>query len=227
MGGVDFNYLVRPSGGGATQYAETFNRVDQPFFLGNNWNTQVTDVSSIAGVDIAAGVNVGAGSATIGGAAALSPRILFTPSFIDRQRFTTLSATRGQFSQFTIKAFAGGISGDIGLMCYNPNPNNDNCYLLLIGTSTGIVRLFRNMGTAATVLVANVCGFAVNDVMRMEVTPSAPSNEIRSYRNGALQNTFTDSNAARPTGGGMFGLAWFSNGAGGSLSFGDYSGGLL
>jgi hypothetical protein len=228
MGGVDFKYIVRSVQQGATQYSETFNRADQPFFLGTNWNTQVAQSSNIAGVDIAAGVNVGAGFATIGGAAALAPRLLMTPCFVDRQRITSLSnISRGEFSQFTVKNVVAGISGDIGLMVYNPSPNDSNCYMLLLGTSTGIARLFRDIGGGATQLVANALTYVVNDVIRLEITPGVASNELRSYKNGVLQNTFTDNNALRPTGGGLYGLAWFSNGPGGSLSFGDYSGGLI
>jgi hypothetical protein len=64
--------------------------------------------------------------------------------------------------------------------------------------------------------------------MRIEVIPAAAANTIKSYKNGVLQNTTVDNNAARPAAaaGGTFGLAYFSNNTG-SLTFKNYSGGVL
>lgn len=210
-----------------TRYQESFNRADQPFFLGDNWYMQVTDQTGTAPSSMAGSVNVGAGFATIGGAAQLTARSYFTPAFVDRQAITTGMLQRGQYSQFTVKNIVAGVSGDIGPMVYNPSPNNDNGYMMLLGTTTGIARLFRDMGAGATQLVANLFNYVNNDIVRLEVTPAAGANTIRSFQNGILRNTFVDNAGARPTTGGMYGIAWFSNGAAGALSFGDYDGGLL
>jgi hypothetical protein len=224
--GVEIISFGRGGSMPATQYAETFNRVDQPFFLGNNWNFQPTISCADAPSAMAASVNVGAGSATIGGPASLNARSYFTPAFVDRAAVTSGMLTRGEFSQFTIRNVVPGLTGDFGPMVYNPNPNDSNGYMMLLGSSTGIARLFRDMGPGATQLVANLFTFLANDIVRLEVTPGVASNSIRSFKNGVLQNTFVDNNALRPTAGGHYGIAWFSNNVG-SISFSDYFGGLL
>lgn len=222
---------VRYEGGGGaaipiTQYSETFNRPDQPFFLGNNWNFQPTEQCANAPSSMAGGVNVGAGVATIGTGLGNVARSLFTPAFVDRQAVTAGMLIRGEFAQFTVKGFVVGISCDVGLMVYNPNPNDGNCYALLLATATSQANLFRNVGGPAANIGANLFAWATNDIIRLEVIPGATANTVKSYKNGVLQSTIVDNSALRPTGGGHYGLAWFSSNVG-TLSFGDFSGGLL
>lgn len=224
-GGIRYD----PGGGGAlpiTQYSETFNRADEPFFLGNNWNFQPSDQCGNAPQSMAGGVNVGAGAATIGTSFGNLARSTFTPAFVDRQAITTGMLSRGQFSQFTVKGFLVGISCDVGPMVYNPNPNDANCYMLLLATATNLVNLQRSLGAATANIGPGLFAWTTGDIIRLEVTPGATANTVRSYKNGVLLSTIVDNSALRPQGGGHYGLAWFSSNVG-TVSFGDYSGGLL
>lgn len=229
MAGVDFSYVIPPAlGAGATRYQDTFNRADQPFFLGNNWAMQCSESCGNAPSAMAAGVNVSASPsfATIGTAAGSVARSLFIPAFVSRQRITTLMLARGQYSQFTIKNVLAGVSCSVGPVVYNPNPNDGNCYILILQSNGQSSDLFRGVGAGAAAIVPNVFNWVVGDVIRLEVTPGVADNTIRCYKNGVLQNTFVDNNASRPQGGGMYGIGWFSSNVG-TLSFADYDGGLL
>lgn len=209
-----------------TRYQETFNRADQPFFLGNNWNFQVTDATTQAPSAMAGGINVAAGAATIGAGGVTTTRCLFTPAFVNRPAITSSMLVRGQYAQFTVTGVAAGVSNSVGPMVYNPNPNDGNCYAMILQSNGQTVDLFRGVGGAAAPLVTNAFAFIVNDIVRIEVTPGAADNTIRLFKNGVLGNTFVDNNALRPTGGGHYGIAWFSSNAG-TLSFKDFDGGLL
>jgi hypothetical protein len=224
---------IRYDGGGGasvpvTSYAETFIRADQPFLLGNNWYNTVSQSSSWSGANLAAQVNVGGTGATFGAGGLLFGQCYWIPTLIDVAAVLAQSAIRGVFAQFTITGHAAGVSGLFGLMCFNPNPNDSNGYMLLMRTTTLTAELFRDVGPGQTSLVAPALNWVDNDIIRLEVIPAAAANTCKSYKNGVLQNTFVDNNAARPAqaAGGTFGLCYFSNNTG-SLTFKNFSGGVL
>jgi hypothetical protein len=211
-------------------FSDSMNRADEPPFLGSQWNMQIGSATALSGATIDGLVNVNAGVATFGlvgsgGTVAAN----FTPAYISRSTVKTrTNAGRTQFSQFRVRSVNGGVTCAIGPMVYNPNPNDPNCYILVAQLVGRTLQLFRGVGTGAVILNAAVGVHADNDVLRIEVDPGVASNTIRCYKNGVLQSTDVDNNALRPQNGGIYGITYFSsNAAGGSISFDNYSGGLV
>lgn len=232
MGGVHFDYLVPPRGARVvTDYAESFNRADQPFFLGNNWYTEMNDSagSNVATPGLAANVNVGSGHATFGGTTINNNCwCKFFPVPIYYPAVAAGILTRGVFSQFTIDGITGGGTVDVG-PAVAIAPNSGNGYWLDIAFQTTDTTLFRSTVSPLVNLVTNVfapANRAVGDIVRLECIIGVASNTLRSYLNGVLTNTTIDASGSRPTTGG-YGIFFQAWGAPATVSIKDFSGGII
>lgn len=211
-------------GGGfrTIRYQESFNRADQPPFLGTNWNMEQTPASNVAGVTVDGNVNVASLAAF--GATGGVMQMVWTPQYVNRQLIKNLSQTRVQYAQITMKSIAG-VNCSIGPTVLKAEPNSGGCYVLVAQAAGQALQLFRNVDASAVILNAAVGVWAVNDVIRIEATVAAASTTIRCFKNGVLQSTDVDSTGAR-IGFGMYGVCYFSSVGASQLGFSDFDGGL-
>jgi len=215
----------RTAGSRIIRYRESFNRVDEPPFLGSNWEMEITPASNLAGVNFDANVNVGAGMATFGGTGGV-PSCVFTPGYVNRQLIKNLSQTRVQYAQFKIRAIVGAVCS-IGPSILKANPNSNGCYVLVVQAAGQALQLFRgaDLGGSAIIINAAVGVWVVDDVVRIESTVTSSQTTIRCYKNGVLQSTDIDNTAGRISAG-MYGIAYYSSTGASRLSFSDFDGGL-
>lgn len=211
-------------GGGfrTIRYQESFNRLDQPPFLGLNWNMEQTPASNVAGVTVDGNVNVGGGIAAFGATGGVY-QMIWTPQYVNRQLIKNLSQTRVQYAQIKARSLVG-VNCSIGPTVLKAEPNSAGCYILIL-QGNGTLQLFRNVDASAVILNAAVGVWAINDVLRIEATVTPSATTIRCYKNGVLQSTDIDNTGARISFG-MYGICYFSSVGASQIGFSDFDGGL-
>ena len=83
-------------------------------------------------------------------------------------------------------------SGEVNLRGYAA------CWTPDVPGNVQVRRLFNSDGD---VTLAVVAGWAVNDLLRIEVTPAVADHTVRTFRNGVLVDTQVDNNINRPPNG--------------------------
>lgn len=196
-------------------FADSFVRADQPFFTGNNWATILTgEMTGYTGVGIEGMIDVAANElvlSTVGGGGFVG--LILYPIPLDRYKLWTFPQfAEAEFRSSTATAVLNSQMGP----CVFCQPNSD---VAVEGTELYCAMTFNDVPNGRYIYGARGSLGAVNlglgftnivagDVCRIEVTPSAASNEVRMYKNGVLVGTAVDANANRP----QFGMPGFSFG---------------
>jgi hypothetical protein len=213
-----------------TTFSDDFSGAGK--FAGDNWAVLGCDASVLSMSSVDAAINLTAGQLVFGtGGGGLPNLRLFLVPFpaIDALSVKTKSLTRGVFAQMTYKSRSTGAGGFYsGIMAYNTAPDNGQGYYYGI-TEGGGAFVTRNIDATEANITASLYTVAVNDVLRLEVTPGSASNTVVAKRNGTIVSTVTDSNALRPAfTGGWFGMFFrYQVDAGASMNWDDFSGGVL
>ncbi len=224
---VEVSALNPPGINPATNYMDSWLGPDQPFFLGDNWYTEMDSSANATAADLASVLNTGGGGAAFGkaglGTAAFDTK--FFPATVYLPLVVSRGLARGLFSQFKLLTVSGGLTSDMGPFV-GGMPNVNTGYWLDVSCESVAVTLYRGLSQAYVSLVPTVFNYSLGDVIRLEITFGGPSNTLRSYQNGVLRNTFVDSSALRPRSGGygLFFLGWANSG---QVNITDFSGGVL
>ena len=168
---------------------------------GPQYFANVSVGNGTAGVDIDAQLNWSGAGMVFGSGSGVnnnSMRITFYPSAVDWNE-VLLQASRGFFVQWTLVSRTAGIDAAWGGVAMGRS-GTDTGYQFLIRSEAPNLEINMGLGSAVTYQV-RAAAFApiANDIIRIEVRPSAASNEIKTFQNGVLRSTDVDANAARPT----------------------------
>lgn len=228
MGGVNFQYLVKPGSIPVTSFVNSLINLGGAL-CGTLFYACFSKNNGSAGANIDAQVNSGGAGLIFGSGSGVNDnptRVTFFPQAIDNTAMRAGCATRGQFAQWTLVSRTAGIDCEAPLVCFGDPSGNDGGYTLTVQSESTNVGLASGTGNPALYTVRANCFTCVpGDVVRMEVNFATAQNTIRTYKNGVLQSTDTDNNAARPSNGlaGFALLGVFT----GVLVFKDFSCGLL
>lgn len=228
MSGVELKYLVPPILKPVTQFADSFARVDQPFYIGDDWATIITGSDTVSGVDFAANVNVNANQLVFGdggGANFNGITAIAYPATINVPIVRTKSLTRGVFAQATLSAKVAGVDCSAGLMVMG-NPNKETCYWLNFPSNVGFCQVKRSVGGSSITLTTPAFNYTVGKVYRIEFTFAVAQNTIKSFEDGVLVDTTIDNTVGRLSAGGLYGFAYAGSFTG-QIGFTNFSGGLL
>lgn len=215
--------IGQPSGGGAgqTSFSDTFIRADQPNYLGTDWLTIYcsTETTLRSGVDLANAIACTGTEAVFGNQIFASGAAYLIPAKLDYNFVNGLA----QFAEVTINSVVGtGVTiGPAVFMQANRNASYAGIYQPAVAGSA----LFRNT-PGGSILGGGPFATVAGDVLRVEVTPSGASNNVKLIINGVTVVNNTDSNAARPTFG-MPGIYWVSGAGGSTVGLINFSCGLL
>lgn len=227
--------LLQKFGGGGTQpvtsFADSFNRTDQPFYLGNLWLPVFASQAGggIVASNLAAAVNVAGSAANFSTATNLNRSdAAFIPYPVDWPVVDKISSApgRGQFAQFTVTTWTvGGNPSKPGLICYG-NMNLGVCYFAAVEPTQHLsVRNSVDLDSA-TIIGSLLSPISMGDTVRMEVrTDGVLNNTIILKVNGTVVQTVTDP-ITDVVPGGVFGIGWYgANNA--STSVTNFSAGIL
>jgi hypothetical protein len=207
-----------------TSFSDTLLPPDDPPFLGLRFIANMTSFSAVSGANLDVAVNrVAAVGATFSGPLIVA-EVFFLP-LVNMPAVINRSAVRGMFAQMTLTQRIAGTSGAVGLVVY-ANQNRDTGYALTCQSTTGNWNL-QNLGNG-NIRASAITASVVNDVIRMEIRPLSATNlEIKCFQNGVLQSTdnVNPVPTSSPTSG-LYGI-YYSGGNNSTLSFKDFSGGLL
>lgn len=213
-------------------FADSFNRTDQPFYIGTRWafTYMVADTQTFANA-AAASINVsannlvlanstGGGSIPKGFGIPLPMNILafnwgggLAPS-----QFSEVKATADNNAVIDA-GFGAGVMLD---------SNGGNGYSIRNLVAAGPLQQYvvERFVAGINSTLAGPFSITLGQVMRIEVVPGASSNVLTWYLDGVFQNTLTDNNAQRPTLG-VPGLITNGTAANGSFSYQNFKCGTL
>jgi hypothetical protein len=213
------------SGSGKTLFADTLKGADRPFYIGNDWLCVhgASDVST--GVTLAAQINIGATGLTFGSGSGNNDngmRVLIYPGPVDETKVRARSISIGLFVECIFVALvAAGVDCEAGLAIMI-NPGDEKGYYLDMQSESGNVLLRRTEG-AQTVLSTPTTKAAL-DLFRLECRIIGTTNELRTYKNNVLVNTFSD--VAPTVQAGLYGMA-FMGVFSGQVTVSNFRGGLI
>lgn len=185
-------------------FADTFNRADQPFYVGNAWSLIPYQQGTMVVPNLAAAINVVGSTLQLSNASTngANETQLF-PLVVSWDQIYTNHA---QYAQCTIN---GDNSGGANFAANGPsvlmNGNAATGYFIATnstGAGNAVLKYVitsMNGGGAQTKIDTNGgAGFtyANGDVLRIEAYPNNPvanQTTIKHYRNGVLQNSLVDS----------------------------------
>ena len=211
-----------------TNFADSFARADQPFYVGNDWATILTASDTVSGIDFAANVNVSANQLVFGDGGLGNfngIQSIAYPALINVGVVRTRSLTRGLFVQATLSAKIAGVDCSAGLMLMG-NPNVETCYWMQFQSNQAFCQILRSIGSGQTLLTPAAFNNTVGHVYRFEFTFATAQNTLRSFDNGVLVDTTIDASAQRLQSGGIYGFAYTGSFTG-QLGFQNFSGGIL
>lgn len=211
---------------GVLNFSDTLIGVDRPFYMGDNWALVSSSDNGTAGVDIAAQLNIGGSGLTYGSGSGInnnSMRVQAYPVPIDWNRVRAKSATQGLFAEIQFVQRVVGIDAEPTLTIFM-QPGGQTGYGLNFQSESANVSLFANLGNVARA-ISTPTTKANGDILRLEVRPSAASNEIKTFKNNILVRTDIDSDATRPTQG-FYGLAFLGVFTG-TVTMSNFRGGVL
>lgn len=222
-------------------FSDTFNRSDQPFYVGNLWAIMPLQDSTVIGANIPLGINVAGSPGQLNlqiiSSTGANRTILF-PITVD---WSTVFSGHAQWSECKLNADNTNVGlAQIGSTgpCVLFNANAETGYIIVTNTIQGVSNVVGkysvvkvNGGGAPTTINNNAgAGFsyAIGDVLRIEGYPNTPvagQTTIKSYVNGVLKSTDIDSSS--PYSSGVFGIddQFTSNSV--TQSWQNYSGGTL
>lgn len=221
--------VINEQSGGRSvlNFSDSFNRPDEPFFIGDNWLICYTQECTYSGANLAAAINVIAPNLVINQNNGLIAGIWAIPRLVTMNKIIG----RNQFAQFRISAFnlALGVDLTIGPGVW-ANPQGSSAqggYYIRLQNNAGalLARLAHGFNPITSLLVNTQP--VVGDTIRIEARAGVGQNEVKYILNGVLDTTWNDNSATRPNANGMYGIAWQSGTVGGSGSFQNFSGGVL
>jgi len=203
-------------------FADTFNRADQPFFVGTLWTPIMSQGMLATGSNLAANCNVGASQLTLTNPLAV-PNAWFMPTPIS----WNIAITRNQFAEIKVSGFnlAAQQTCGPGVWANLQGGLATIGYYLRLETVAGALN-FRVTYGFSPLTTFGLNPINVGDVIRIEARNQGAQNQILAIVNGVTIQTINDNSANRPTSG-VYGIAWESGGAGGSASFQNFSAGVL
>lgn len=232
--------LVRPLNalGGrpvATSFSDSFQRADEPFFIGDNWYPIIDQSTSgaFSGPQIAASMSVAGGTQLVlGNTAALNtnslqmmfiPRPVYPPFIINNSQRATVKFNSRSGAAGTIDARAGLIV----LANTNQTGVNGECYALTIAQAGNDVLTLRRGVIFTASVPAGWANIVVvpGDTFALEAIVGAASNTINVYLNGALNQSIVDADASRPRAG-MYGMCYVGFNNNQTLGFQNFEGRL-
>jgi hypothetical protein len=229
MGGVDFQYLVKPGNLPVTAFVDSFIGADRPFMVGDNWFTQCVDVNAVGWQNIEAQVNIGATGLTYGDGSGVNnstTSVNFFPANVTRLTVVAKSLTQSSFAELTlVSRTIAGVTAGIGPSVLM-QPGTALCYLIQwnsVNTNTVLFR--RNANGTYTTIRANCFAAANGDTVRLEALYVGGFPQLKVYKNGVLQSTDLDNSGLGPANGGSFGLS-LSGCFTGQITVSNFNGGL-
>lgn len=215
-----------------TSFADSFQRADQPFFVGDSWYPIIDQSTSggFSGAQIAASINVSGGTQLLlGNTAALNtnalqmmfiPRPVYPPAIINHSQRATVKFNSRSGAAGTIDARAGLIV----LANTNQTGVNGECYALTIAQAgPDVLTLRRGVIFTASVPAgwANIV-VVPGDTFTLEAILGVASNTINVYLNGVLNQSIVDADASRPRAG-MYGMCYVGFNNNQTLGFQNFS----
>jgi len=205
-------------------FADTFNRADQPFFVGTLWSPLMSQGMLASGNNLAANCNVGGAQLTFTNPANV-PNAWFMPTPIS----WNIAIARNQFCQVLVSAYNLGAGAQVtcgpGVWANLQGGLGTIGYYLRLENIAGVLNVRVAYGfSPITSFGANPIN--VGDVIRIEARNQGAQNQVLLLQNGVVIQTVNDNSGSRPTGG-VYGIAWESGSVGGSCSFQNFSAGVL
>lgn len=213
-------------------FRDTLIGTDQPFFAGDQWFACPTPISvGTTGSGMGTAYNRGGSGLTLTAMPGNGQcHVMLVPIPVNYQ---AMNGKRGvaQFAEYKIKSDSSTLGPPalltrIGPMVFG-QPNSTTCYYAKFRPESLKVSLSRVYGnsTPHDDLISADFTFAYNDLVRIKVKPSTPSNEVSLYINGVLKATVTDSDANRPLWG-VPGIYHAFNSTAVSQTIANYFGGM-
>lgn len=210
-------------------FVDSFNRPDEPFFVGNNWYPVYSQGSTYTGPNLAGAVGVGAAQLTFTQNNGLVANCCFIPRLVSTNKIVG----RNQFSQLRVSAYnlAGPlVTAGPGVWLNPQGPLQTIGYYLRLESIAGVLNVRGIYGFAPLtgIFAGNPFPIAVGDTIRIEARDNGASNQIKLIVNGSTLETANDATANRPrASSGIYGIVWESGTVGGTASFQNFLGGVL
>jgi hypothetical protein len=223
--------VINMQGGGGSapvlNFSDSFQRPDEPFYVGDNWYPVMSQGMLATGSNIAANTNIAANNLVLTTPAAV-PNAVFIPRLVSTNKIVG----RNQFSQIKVTAYnvAAQLNAGQGVW-FNPQASLAIIgYYLRLSSNAGNVqaKIVYGFSPITTPAGATDQVIAIGDTIRIEARDNGASNEVKIIVNAVTIQTITDASANRPRAiNGIYGIAFESGSGGGSASFQNYSGGVL
>lgn len=230
---VVIEYLQNGAGGPAPvlSFSDSFNRADQPFYVGDQWAITPLPNSTVLGPNIAGGINVAGSQLNLSIISSngqnqtmlwpipLTWNLLFSlPQFAQ----ATMSADNSGGAIFAFNGPAAMVNVNLGTGYFietnSTGISNSVGRYIVASIGVGTINSNGNLGFP----------FAIGDVLRIEVRPNTPAanqTTIKTFKNGVQQSS--DIDAVSHLSFGVFGIydAFVSSGI--TQSWQNFSGGSL
>lgn len=195
-------------------FADSFNRVDQPFFAGDKWYPVMNGETGFVGVQIEAMVNVAAANLVLTNNAGGGGTVFFSMVPIPLNYYRLFTFAQFAEAEFRGDTAVGANNSQVGPAVFM----NNNSDVAVEGTEMYVAMtffdgvnktLFASRGNRGAVNVGGVAPvIGIGDVCRIECTPGTTSNRVVLKINDVIQADVLDNNANRPT----FGMPGFCYG---------------
>lgn len=187
--------------GNQAYFADSFQRADQPFFMGDNWYVEFLDSSTDTWAqNLQSMINVSGAPGTLqisnpfGGGTL--PKFMATPG-----NFNGAACWgRTQFVEHKIVSVGAVNSGPVG-GCVFCDVNGNHFYTIDVERFGGnMVLAVQRVDNGATTLMFNspTNPWSANDVARLEIVPNATTGHLlKLFKNGVLDQSGTDNSAGK------------------------------
>jgi len=222
-------FKIFGGGGPLTQFTDTMQRTTG---IGPNWAVGYEDQTQASFFTVTGGLFLSLTGITMKNSTAGG-----TSCCVDILPWLLANGVEGlaQFAEGKIAAQIGvasnGSDTGPGVLLQTGDPSNPQSqtgysvfvspnFALSIVQSNIVERVVLSRGGAGTQ------DWAVGDVIRLSVVPSAASNALTLWQNGAVIATVTDNNATRPTAGGIPGFYFRGAAVNQGMTWSNFRGGL-
>lgn len=208
--------IFSPNVGGAAApfayFADSFNRVDQPSYIGNNWGICFYDGDVQTNASLAqTEFNVSALSLVITqSGAGNTPKFIAYPLVFNGQ----VCWGKSQFAEIQVQAINAANNTTRPGPAVMARMNDASAYFMELD-NTGAVTTYavqRWVNNVPTVIIG-ARSYTIGETLRIEAVVSSSSVIINTYRNGVLDATATDSSGSRLQAGNpaIFGIGMLVN----------------
>jgi len=213
---------------GSLLFTDSFQRVDQPFYMGNDWSPCIypgTTNPLTGGNQVAAGINVAANRLSIGSLSANNIIFGFIPRNLDGRRLQSLPQA-SQYHLLTDNSAAATTRIGPGVLL---QPNAGLGYFAQIIFVSLVVRITAlSVGGDTRTILGAAIAIAAGDTIKIDgtVASGGGSVTVNLWKNGVLSDTVVDAGASRSTSG-MPGIMVYSAQIGATQTLDLYRGGFL